>query len=315
MRIIILLLGLIALPGAIARSEPANQKRTVFGSPDGTFELQEVVPQTDDQDTKIFVVSKAKPDDRQLLTTLPSLWIPRWYSSPDSKWLAAPTKEVHEVGNMQLFRRIDGLKFEKIANFSDRAWSSLSAKRKYTKGEEGIIDLVSWSPDNARLLIALRGPVNGDSENDKPWFVDWSVYFNLRTLKFEYTAYLDRWDPQVFKSPSADDYDDRMALAPVSAEPLLDTVSEEDWKKRQAEADRALNEIYHRVLAKLASEEASRLRSEEISWIKHRDQITDEFAKQGTPPNPALRRFQSLVDTTNARIAELKARLTQSDDN
>jgi uncharacterized protein YecT (DUF1311 family) len=106
-----------------------------------------------------------------------------------------------------------------------------------------------------------------------------------------------------------------MALAPVSAEPLTDTVSEEDWKKRQAEADRALNEMYHRVLAKLGSEEASRLRSEEISWIKRRDQITDEFAKQGTPPNPALRRLQSLVDTTNARIAELKERWTQSDDN
>jgi hypothetical protein len=74
MRTIILLLGLIALSGAIARSEPANQKRTVLGSPDGTFELQEVVPQNDDQDTQIFVVSKAKPDERQLLTTLPSLW-------------------------------------------------------------------------------------------------------------------------------------------------------------------------------------------------------------------------------------------------
>jgi uncharacterized protein YecT (DUF1311 family) len=315
MRIIILLLGLIGLTGAIARSGPVNEKRTVFESPDGTFELQEVVPQNDDEDTKIFVVSKAKPDERQLLTTLPSLWIPRWCSSPDSKWLAAPTKEVHEVGNMQLFRRIDGLKFEKIPNFSDRVWGSLSAKRKYTKGEEGIIDLVSWSPDNARLLIALRGPVHGDSENDKPWFVDWSVYFNLQTLKFEYTAYLDRWDPQVFKSPSADDYDDRMALAPVSAEPLLDTVSEEDWKKRQVEADRALNEIYHRALAKLDSEEATRLRSEEISWIKHRDQIADEFAKQGAPPNPALRRLQVLVDTTNARTADLKERWMQADNN
>jgi uncharacterized protein YecT (DUF1311 family) len=313
MRIIILLLGLIALPGAIALSEPENQKRTVFESPDETFELQEVVPENDDQDTKIFVVSKAKPDQRQLLTTLPSLWIPRWDSSPDSKWLAAPTKEVHKVGNMQLFRRIDGLKFEKIPNFSDRAWGSLSAKRKYTKGEEGIIDLVSWSPDNARLLIALRGPVHGDSENDKPWFVAWSVYFNLQTLKFEYTAYLDRWDPQVFKSPAADDYDDRMALAPVSAEPLLDTVSEEEWKKRQAEADRALNEMYHRALAKLDSEAAARLRSEEISWIKHRDQLADEFAKQGTPPNPGLRRLQALVDTTNARTADLKERWTQSD--
>ena len=61
MRIIILLLGLVA----VALSEPENQKRTVFESPDGTFELQEVVPENDDQDTKIFAVSKAKPDEKQ----------------------------------------------------------------------------------------------------------------------------------------------------------------------------------------------------------------------------------------------------------
>ena len=314
MRIIILLLGLTALTGAIARSEPANQQHTVFESPDGTFDLQEDVPPNEDQDSKIFVVSKAKPNERHLLTTLSPLWEPDWQSSPDSQWLAAVYKEVHEVGSMQLFRRIDGLEFDKIPNFGERAWASLSVKRKYTKGEEGIIDLMNWSPDNSRVLIALRGPVHGDAD-DKPWFTAWSVYFNLQTQKFEYTAYLDRWDSQVFKSPSADDYDDRMMLRPVSAEPLQDTVSEEDWKKRQTEADRALNEMYHRALTKQGSQHAADLRSEEISWIKNRDRITDEFAKQGTPPNPTLRRLQSLVDTTKARTAELKQRWMQSDEN
>jgi hypothetical protein len=239
MRIIILLLGLIALPGAIARSETANQKEAVLQSPDGTFELQEVVPQNDDQDREIFVVSKANSGQKQLLTTMPSLWIPQWNSSPDSKWLVAVIKEVHEVGSVQLFQRTDGLKFKKIRGFSDHAWTGLIAKRNFTKGEEGIIDLVNWSPDNSRLLIALRGPVHGDAD-DKPWFTSWSVYFNLPVREFEYTAYLDQWNPQVFKSPSADDYDDRMALAPVSAEPLLDTVSEEDWKKNAKQKPTAL---------------------------------------------------------------------------
>jgi uncharacterized protein YecT (DUF1311 family) len=287
---------------------------TVFESPDGTFELQQVMGQSDDEDQKFFVVSKANPNEKRLLTSEPSLWVGNvWYSSPDSKWLATTVKEVHEVGRMELFRRIEGIQFDKIKDFSPHAWASLSKKRKYTKGEEGIIDFVNWSPDSARLLISLRGPVHGDAD-DKPWFIDWSIYFNLQTEQFEYTTYLNWWDPQVFQSASADDYDTRMQSAPVSAEPLTDTVSEEEWKRRLTEADRALNETYRQALAKLNPEEAARLRSAEITWIKTRDKVTEIFAKQGTPPNPILRRLQSQVDATKARAAELKQEYLNQDE-
>ena len=316
MRIAILLFPLLVLafPVRNTRSETATGTETVFESPDGTFEIQQATRKNDDEDQKFFVVSKANPNEKRLLTTQPGLWAGNlWYSSPDSKWLATAIKEVHEVGRMELFRRIEGLKFDKIKDFSAHAWASLSAKRKYTKGEEGIIDFLNWSPDSARLLIALRGPVHGDAD-DRPWFVDWSVYFNLRTEQFEYTAYLNWWNPQAFQSPSADDYDTRMQLAPVSAEPLADTISEEDWKRRQTEADRGLNETYRQALAKLNFQEAARLRSEEIAWIKTRDKITDEFAKQGTPPNPTLRRLQSLFDATKARAADLKREYLSQDE-
>lgn len=252
-----------------------------------------------------MVVSKANPEEKQLLMTEPDFWGNLWYSSPDSRWLATTVREVHEVTSMELFRRSEGIKFDKIRDFTNRAWASLSAKRTHTHEEEGIIDFVTWSPDSARLLIALRGPVHNDA-NDKPWFTSWSVYFNLQTQKFEYTPYLDWWNSQVFKSPAADDYDDRMALAPTSAEPLTDTISEEEWKKRQTEADRALNQTYRQVLAKTKAEDAANARSREIDWIKNRDKIADEFAKRGTPPNPSLRRLQCLVDATNERTADLK---------
>ena len=86
---------------------------------------------------------------------------------------------------------------------------------------------MNWSPDNARLLIFLRGPVHGDAD-DKPWFTDWSVYFNLQTQKFEYTAYLERWNSQVFKLALNADYDELTSLAPASAESLT-TTGAEDW--------------------------------------------------------------------------------------
>jgi uncharacterized protein YecT (DUF1311 family) len=139
--------------------------------------------------------------------------------------------------------------------------------------------------------------------DDKPWFTDWSVYFNLRTQRFEYTDYLDRWNAQVFKLASKDNYDELTSLAPASAEPLIDTVSEDAWKKRAAEADQTLSEIYHKVLTKLTPADAAALRSDEVAWINKRDRVTDEFAKQGTPPNPRLRRLQSIVDLTEARSA------------
>ena len=83
-------------------------------------------------------------------------------------------------------------------------------------------------------------------------------------------------------------------------------MTREEWKQRQTDADRALNETYRQALAKLGSEDAATIRSQQIVWIKNRDKIADEFAKQGTPPNPTLRRLQSLVDATNARTADLK---------
>ena len=306
----ILLCGLSGLLGCVA----AAQAETVtdFVAPDGAFEIQRVIPANDDEDSKIFVVSKSNPGNRVFLDTRSSIAGDSWHLAPDGKWLLDQIRDVHEVGHMELYRQVAGLKFDKIKGFSDRAWASLSSKRKYSKGEEGIMDFVNWSPDSARLLISLRGPVHGDAD-DKPWFTDWSVYFNLQTQKFEYTAYLDGWDSQVFKLTSSDDYDQLTSLAPASAEPLVDTVSEDDWKKRQTEADRALNEVYHRVLAKLGPADAARIRSEEVAWIKKRDRVTDEFAKQGTPANPKLRRLQAVVDLTNARTADLESQLKGSE--
>jgi hypothetical protein len=44
---------------------------------------------------------------------------------------------------MELYRRVAGLDFDKIKDFSGRAWASLSSRRKYSKSEEGIVDFVN----------------------------------------------------------------------------------------------------------------------------------------------------------------------------
>jgi uncharacterized protein YecT (DUF1311 family) len=297
---------------AAMQTRATEENETVVASPDGTYEVHQVVPDNDSDDIQIFVFSTTTPGQRKLLDTQPAISGHTWHISPDSNWLVDQVRDAHEVGHMELYRRVAGLNFDKIKDFSGRAWASLSSTRKYPKGEEGIIDFVNWSPDSARLLISLRGPVHGDAD-DKPWFTDWSVYFNLPTQKFEYTTYLDRWNSQVFKAASSADYDELTSLTPASAEPLADTVSKAEWEKRQTEADRALNEVYHKVLTKLSPADAARLRSDEVAWIKKRDKVSDEFAKRGIPPNPALRRLQAIVDLTNARSAELEAQLKESD--
>lgn len=77
-------------------------------------------------------------------------------------------------------------------------------------------------------------------------------------------------------------------------------------------ADQTPNEIYHKVLTKLTPADAAALRSDEVAWIKKRDRVTDEFAKLGTPPHPRLRRVQSIVDLTEARSAQLKTQMEES---
>jgi uncharacterized protein YecT (DUF1311 family) len=307
------LLALIAgFSLAATQTRAAEENETVVTSPDGTYELHQVVPDNDSDDIQIFVVSTTTPKQKKLLDTQPAISGHTWHISPDSNWLADQVRDVHKVGHMELYHRVAGLDFDKIKDFSGRAWASLSSMRKYSKGEEGIIDFVNWSPDNGRLLISLRGPVHGDAD-DKPWFTNWSVYFNLATQKFEYTAYLDRWNSQVFKLASSADYDELTSLAPASAEPLADTVSKDDWERRQTEADRALNEVYHKVLVKLSPADAGRFRSDEVGWIKKRDKVSDEFAKRGIPSNPTIRRLQAIVDLTNARSAGLEAQLKESE--
>jgi uncharacterized protein YecT (DUF1311 family) len=297
---------------AATQTRATEENETVVASPDGTYELHQIVPDNDSDDIKIFVFSLTTPGQKRLLDTQPAISGHAWHISPDSNWLADQVRDVHKVGHMELYRRVAGVNFDKIKDFSGRAWASLSSTRRYSKGEEGIIDFVNWSPDSARLLISLRGPVHGDTD-DKPWFTDWSLYFNLTTQKFEYTAYLNRWNSQVFKLASSADYDELTSLKPASAEPLADTVSKDDWETRQIEADRALNEVYHKVLVKLSPADAARLRSDEVAWIKKRDKVSDEFAKQGVPANPTLRRLQAMADLTNARCAALEAQLKESD--
>ena len=307
------LLAVIAGFSLVAtQTEATEENETVVASPDGTYELHQIVPDNDSDEVKIFAVSTTTPQQKKLLDTQPAISGHTWHISPDSNWLADQVRDVHKVGHMELYRRVAGLDFDKIKDFSGRAWASLSSRRQYSKGEEGIVDFVNWSPDNGRLLISLRGPVHGDAD-DKPWFTDWSVYFNLPTQKFEYTAYLDHWNSQVFKLALSADYDELTSLAPASAEPLADTVSKDDWEKRQTEADRALNEVYHKVLVKLSPADAARLRSDEVVWIKKRDKVSDEFAKRGIPSNPVFRRLQAIVDLTNARSAELEAQLKESE--
>ena len=62
------LLALIAfLSLSATQSKATDENETVLASPDGTYELHQIVPENDSDDVKIFVVSTTTPKEKKLL--------------------------------------------------------------------------------------------------------------------------------------------------------------------------------------------------------------------------------------------------------
>ena len=118
------LLALIAgFSLAATQTGAAEENETVVASPDGTYELHQIVPENDSDDIKIFVFSTTTPRQKKLLDTQPAISGHTWHISPDSNWLVDQVRDVHKVGHMELYRRVAGLDFDKIKDFSGRAWA------------------------------------------------------------------------------------------------------------------------------------------------------------------------------------------------
>jgi hypothetical protein len=284
-------------------------------SPKGTFKIETVYIPAEDPTTdpyeQQYVVSTADPNIREPLGDKRQVVPAEYFISPDERWIFATYHLGSHMGDGELFKRGEGLKFKPVKSqrLAELSWRFFAEQEHmepddvpYRQGDEGIIDFVAWSPDSARLLVDLRGGV-GDERNRGIYL--WYLYFNTKTERLQLTDYLRRLDKDAWKRWRA--FYEEEGGRPIfpeaaSAEPLAELPPETELKKRYEDADSKLNKTYNEILATLDKEQQTSLREDQRQWIKTRD-VGATFYKQAGGKSAAERRYwQYMLDSTEARI-------------
>lgn len=76
-----------------------------------------------------------------------------------------------------------------------------------------------------------------------------------------------------------------------------------------AKTDQELNDVYARLFKKLSPADRDGLKAEQLDWIQQRDDDAYQAEQNDTANDPDKARIQSLLDSTQKRIAELKKRV------
>jgi hypothetical protein len=302
-------------------------------SPNGTFKIESTTKDEATGETKVsdFVVSIADPKNKELLNEHPDTTSASYYISPDEKWIFDQAGYGSRMGGAQLFKRVEGLKFEGTAQLDELAWRFFAKQEKiepakvpFLENGIGLIDFVAWSPDSARLLVALHGGDFDENDRNRGVYL-WYVYFNTRSEKLELTDYLRRLNKEAWKRFANDKLRANFGEA-ASAEPLGELPPEAESKKRYEAADRSVKELFEKLVAMQekqlqqsidddqASETQREIYKEQLkgsrvlqrTWIKTREIGSKLYADSG-PKSTATRRYwQYMAESTEACATALK---------
>ena len=283
-------------------------------SPKGTFKIESqpktAPPGSEESDIADFVVSTSDPKVREPLHEHPDSTGAEYYISPDEKWIYDQARYGHKMCGGQIFKRAEGLKFEPVEEqFDDTVWHFFAKQENLPQNQvpffdsgEGIIDLVAWSPDSARVLLDLRVEI-GDERGRGVY--KWYFYFNTQTEKFEVTDYLRRLNKDAWKRWK--NFDEKLVFPEaLSAQPVNDLASAAELKKRYEDADRRMNKSYQQTFAKLDKEQQTSLRDDQRHWLKNRE-AGARFYKEsgGGKSTPEQRYWQYMVDSTEGQVRHL----------
>ena len=284
----------------------------VLGQTGASFNIEsETKSKGDEQIVSDFVVSNSDPKTRELLHEHPDTTGANYVLSPDEKWIYDQAHYGHKMSGGQIFKHAEGLKFKPVQDqFDDAVWhffakqESLNQKDvPYFDSGEGIIDFVAWSPDSARLLLALRvGEIGGERTRG---VYDWYFYFNTQTEKFEVTAYLRRLNKDAWKRWK--NFDEKLVFPEaLSAEPVNNLALASELKKRYEDADKRMNDSYRQTLAKIDKEQQTNLRDDQRHWLKNREAGAKLYKESGGGKStPEQRYWQYMVDSTEAQSRHL----------
>lgn len=296
-------LALLALEGALHAAD-----RVILTSPRGTFQI---VQAEEELDREWVVVAK----DRTQRTALGGAHDAQphtYYVSPDERWIFAHVHMGSGMGAAKLLQRGEGVQFQPFRGgegwLDDPVWrfcrrASRSKPRNsgiVGPGDEGIIDFVAWSPDSARVLLALRA-----GEKRGKGIYMWHAYLNVRTGKLELTDYLRAVNRDAARRWEDDELRAHWAR-PASAEPLDPLPPEAELQRRGEVADERLNQLYAKAMQAAKDDVKKMLRDEQRNWLVERAAGAKAYAAAGPKAEQSQRRRQFFVDATEARNRELE---------
>ncbi len=284
------------------------EDQVILTSPRGTFQIVQAEGQFDRE----WVVSAKDRTQRAALGGAHDAQPHTYYISPDERWIFAHVHMGSGMAAAKLFQRGKGVQFLPWRGgegwLDDPAWrfhwrTSGSKPRRASSvgpGDEGIIDFVAWSPDSARVLLALRA-----GERQGKGIYMWHAYLNVRTGKLELTDYLRavnrgaarRWEDGELRARWA---------RPASAEPLDPLPPEAELKRRGEVAEARLNQLYAKAMQAAKDDVKKLLRDEQRNWLVQRDTGAKAYAAASPKAEQSQRRRQFFADTTEARNRELE---------
>ncbi len=240
------------------------------------------------------------------------------------------------MGGAELFKRGEGLKFAPVQpqGLAQLVWQYFADKEKidpakipFFQNGVGIIDFVAWSPDSARLLVALRG--GGFDENDRRRGIYlWYLYFNTRSGEIELTDYLRRLNKDAWARFRDEKLRANFGEA-ASAEPLGECPPEAESKKRYEVADRRVKELFQELVdieekqlqqsihddqtsqtqREIYEEQLKSSRDGQRAWIKTREIGARVYADSGNKSTATRRYWQHMADSTEAQAKALKEQI------
>jgi uncharacterized protein YecT (DUF1311 family) len=254
------------------------------------------------------------------------------FISPDGNWIFVPTdEEILVESRLQartapavLFHRTAAMHFDSVnpSQFDQKAWEFLDHELKIAHPNLPTDTIriysakfVAWSPDSKRLLIRVGGGAISPSKDS--WVesgsaaASWYLYFNAASAQFELTERLRAAD-QNPKRISFDASDiGGLVATEIDAEPIGDEKPQPAFKQDFDAADKRLNAIYEKLVARLDIKAREQLRDEQRAWLVSRD-VAAEIAVLQTWSEGGEALARQLVcktAATNTRVEELAKRL------
>lgn len=118
--------------------------------------------------------------------------------SPDEKWIVINHRVGNNITELILFKKVKGLKYERIAWIDVLAWNLFRKTHSQYKIPEffhNYTEAVRWSSDSKSVLIYIYGHDDETPKKLEPWYCVYDVTTDAMTLDFNRVFNRDAYHP------------------------------------------------------------------------------------------------------------------------